>query len=123
MAPSARPTLHVLQSLWGMQGLRRPNCLHECLELIDGWQHLAWWERGFALWLARAAPTDSLCFACELGPPPYAITGPGGHERADRWADVRQLHALVRERWQRALNAVADSAPAVPASGIPATMT
>jgi hypothetical protein len=69
----------------------------------SGWLELfmGWWEEGFWLWRARAAPDDELVFNVELGPPPYAITGPDGGELSDRWDDALQLKDMVRDLWSR----------------------
>jgi hypothetical protein len=65
-------------------------------------QFMAWWEHGFRSWLGRAEKhTDSLTFTCELGPPPYAITGPDGRDRSDRWQDAQRLRDMVRACWTR----------------------
>jgi hypothetical protein len=64
-------------------------------------QFMAWWEHGFRSWLARAADTDSLTFTCELGPPPYAITGPDGRDRSNRWEDAQRMRDMVRACWTR----------------------
>ena len=42
-----------------------------------------------------------LTFLCELGPPPYAITGPDGAELSDRWQDALVMKDMVRALWQR----------------------
>ncbi len=52
-------------------------------------------------WLARPETPQSLSFTCELGPPPYAITGADGRELSDRWAEALKLQRLIREVWQR----------------------
>jgi hypothetical protein len=50
-----------------------------------------------------------LTFLCELGPPPYAITGPDGAELSDRWQDALVMKDMVRALWQRI---VEEDAPA-----------
>jgi hypothetical protein len=42
-----------------------------------------------------------LTFLCELGPPPYAITGPDGAELSDRWQDSLVMKDMVTALWQR----------------------
>ncbi len=63
------------------------------VELFQGW-----WEKGFRYWRQRMQPDATMNFLCELGPPPYGITGPDGYEIADRWEE-----ALVIKDWGRAL--------------------
>jgi hypothetical protein len=63
---------------------------------------LDWWEEGFRRWLARATGERPMAFTVELGPPPYAITGPDGAELSDRWDEAVLLKDLVRERWDAA---------------------
>ncbi|MBT2372665.1 sugar phosphate isomerase/epimerase family protein [Pseudomonas fluorescens] len=60
---------------------------------------LGWWRYGIEDWLARAERPDSLSFTCELGPPPYAITGSEGRDISDRWAEALLLKDLMREVW------------------------
>jgi peptide-methionine (S)-S-oxide reductase len=58
-----------------------------------------WWRYGIEDWLARADTPQSLSFTCELGPPPYAITGADGREISDRWAEALKMKALIRQVW------------------------
>ncbi len=74
---------------------------------------LGWWEEGFRLWRARAAPDAVLNFQCELGPPrDYAITGPDGYEMSDRWTEALVIRDRVQAIWQRLEKGAADSPPA-----------
>ena len=61
---------------------------------------LEWWRYGFLSWRRRAQPNATLAFVCELGPQPYAITGPDGNELADRWTQALLLREHVSEVWQ-----------------------
>jgi hypothetical protein len=69
----------------------------------QGWVGLFmdWWEYGMRSWKKRADPDATLTFLCELGPPPYAITGADGRELSDRWQDALVMKDMVRGLWDR----------------------
>ena len=62
---------------------------------------LGWWEYGFRSWRKRAGPNDDLAFTCELGPKPYAITGPDGNDTTDRWAEALLMKEKVERLWTK----------------------
>jgi hypothetical protein len=62
-------------------------------------QFMAWWAYGLRSWRQRAAPDDSLTFTCELGPKPYAISGPDGNDLSDRWEEAKLLKARIEALW------------------------
>jgi hypothetical protein len=62
---------------------------------------LGWWEYAIRSWKKRADPDATLTFLCELGPPPYAITGANGLELSDRWQDALVLKDKIRSLWDR----------------------
>lgn len=63
-------------------------------------QFHAWWERGLCGWRARAPSDATLTFLCELGPPPYAITGADGLELSDRWAETLNIFSSINNIWR-----------------------
>lgn len=74
-----------------------------------------WWKYGIEDWLSRTDAPGSLSFTCELGPPPYAITGADGRDITDRWAEALMLKALIQEVWKDCRNH--PGAPAATAHG------
>lgn len=60
-----------------------------------------WWEKGFRYWRQRMKPDATMNFLCELGPPPYGITGPDGYELVDRWDEALVIKDHVRKLWAR----------------------
>jgi hypothetical protein len=62
---------------------------------------LDWWAYGFRSWRRRASADDSLAFVCELGPKPYAITGPDGNDTTDRWLEALMLKSRIEALWRQ----------------------
>ena len=62
---------------------------------------LRWWEFGFRSFRRRAGINRAICFTCELGPKPYAITGRDGNDTTDRWAESLQMKTLVEDLYAR----------------------
>ncbi|MDZ4730430.1 MAG: hypothetical protein SH820_10870 [Xanthomonadales bacterium] len=62
-------------------------------------QFRAWWAEGMKLWRQSNPEDATLVFLCELGPPPYAITGADGRELSDRWEEALQIRAWVGSAW------------------------
>ena len=56
---------------------------------------LRWWDYGFRSFRRRAGPDVPICFTCELGPKPYAITGRDGNDTTDRWIESLMMKELV----------------------------
>jgi len=67
------------------------------------WERLFddWWQQGFRYWRARNADDAVLNFLCELGPPPYAITGRDGYELSDRWQEGLVIKKRVEQIWRK----------------------
>jgi len=80
----------------------------------QGWVALfmEWWEYAIRSWRKRAKPDAVLTFLCELGPPPYAITGPDGTELSDRWQDALVMKDMARSLWQRIVDEATPQATA-----------
>ena len=95
----------VLDRSWAFQGRVASN---EQVQVQIGFpqhkawvdQFAAWWDRGLASWRRRAGPDDTATFLCELGPPPYAITGADGLELSDRWAEALIIRERVQTIWE-----------------------
>lgn len=66
-----------------------------------------WWLEGFRSWQQRFAddPSARCVFLCELGPPPYAMTGSDGLELSDRWEEALTLKSWAEALWLEAANA------------------
>jgi len=58
-----------------------------------------WWKQGMRQWRERNDRDATLIFLCELGPPPYAITGPDQRELSNRWEEALQIKRWVEEIW------------------------
>ena len=96
----------ILDNAWGLHGRiasREQVQVSPGFLQHQGWVGLFmdWWEYAMRSWRRRAGPDATLTFLCELGPPPYAITGPDGAELSDRWAEALVLQDRVRALWQR----------------------
>jgi len=95
----------ILRHSWGFHG--RVASSEQVQVSLDFPQHQAWvrrftewWRYGIEDWLTRPDTPQSLAFTCELGPPPYAITGADGREISERWAEALKMQALIREVWE-----------------------
>src|ERR1700692_1211379 len=96
----------ILDNSWGLHGRiasREQVQISLGFPQHQGWVALfmGWWEYAIRSWRQRAGPDAVLTFLCELGPPPYAITGPDGAELSDRWQDALAMKDMVRALWQR----------------------
>ena len=96
----------ILDNSWGIHGRvasREQVQISLGFPQHQGWVELfmGWWEYAIRSWRKRAGPDATLTFLCELGPPPYAITGPDGAELSDRWQDALRMKDMIRALWQR----------------------
>jgi hypothetical protein len=57
---------------------------------------LDWWDYGFRSFRRREGVDREICFTCELGPKPYAITGRDGNDSTDRWAEALMIRDWVQ---------------------------
>ena len=98
----------ILDQSWSLQGRVANN---EQVQVQIGFpqhqkwlaQFTDWWEEGILSWRRRAAPDAALAFLCELGPPPYAITGADGRELSNRWEEALQIREIVTSLWTASL--------------------
>jgi hypothetical protein len=95
----------VLDRSWGLHGRvasREQVQIPISFKHHQQWVNLAfdWWRYGMASWLKRAKADDVLCFVCELGPQPYAISGADGYDLSDRWAEALTMKDRIRADWQ-----------------------
>ncbi|NWA24503.1 sugar phosphate isomerase/epimerase [Pseudomonas gingeri] len=98
----------ILRHSWGFHG-RVASC--EQVQVPSGFaQHrpwlelfLGWWRYGIEDWLSRPDTPASLSFTCELGPPPYAMTGADGLEISNRWDEALMLKERIRQVWNDSL--------------------
>ena len=96
----------VLRRCVGLQGriaTREQAQIQPAFERHQPWvnQFWAWWEQGFRYWRARKAPDAVMNFLCELGPPPYAITGADGWELSDRGVEALAFKDGVKKLWAK----------------------
>lgn len=96
----------ILDNAWGLHGRvasREQIQVSLAFPQHQGWVELfmGWWEYAIRSWRKRAGPDAVLTFLCELGPPPYAITGADGTELSDRWQEALQMKDMIRQLWQR----------------------
>ncbi|RXH33373.1 xylose isomerase [Bradyrhizobium nanningense] len=96
----------ILDNAWGMHG--RIASREQVQISISFPQHQGlvelftrWWAYGIRSWRRRAGPDAILTFLCELGPPPYAITGSDGKELSDRWHEALIMKDMIRELWNQ----------------------
>lgn len=64
------------------------------VQLFEGW-----WLRAMRQWRKRKPDDAVLNFLCELGPPPYGITGVDGYELVDRWEEALILKSTAERLW------------------------
>lgn len=96
----------ILDHAWGIHGRvasREQIQVSLRFPQHQGWVGLfmGWWDYAIRSWRRRAGPDAVLTFLCELGPPPYAITGPEGAELSDRWQEALLMKDMIRGLWRR----------------------
>ena len=96
----------ILDNTWGVHGRvasREQVQISLSFPQHQGWVDLfmGWWEYGLRSWRKRAGPDAIFTFLCELGPAPYAITGPDGAELSDRWAESLKMKEMIQALWAR----------------------
>jgi hypothetical protein len=96
----------ILDNSWGIHGRvasREQVQVPLGFSQHQGWVGLFmdWWEYAIRSWRRRAGPDAVLTFLCELGPPPYAITGADGRELSDRWQEALLMKDMIRGLWDR----------------------
>jgi hypothetical protein len=96
----------ILDNTWGLHGRvasREQVQVSLAFPQHQGWVGLfmGWWDYAIRSWRRRAPPDATLTFLCELGPPPYAITGADGAELSDRWAEALLMQDMIRALWRR----------------------
>jgi hypothetical protein len=107
IAPENHAMIHrILDNSWGLHG--RVASREQIQVQFNFSQHkdwldlfMGWWEYGIRSWKKRAGPDEVFTFLCELGPPPYAITGADGYELSDRWQEAVQMMDMIRDLWRR----------------------
>ncbi|MGJ7516783.1 sugar phosphate isomerase/epimerase family protein [Pseudomonas baetica] len=104
----------ILRHSWGFHGrvsngeqVQVPLSFAQHRPWLD--RFLGWWRYGIEDWLARPVASTSLSFTCELGPPPYSITGADGRDITDRWEEALLLKTLIREVWNSCQGSMAQS--------------
>jgi hypothetical protein len=96
----------ILDHSWGLHGrvasreqVQVPTGFAQHRRWVD--LFMGWWEYGMRSWYARAPEGATLCFVCELGPQPYAISGADGCDLSDRWMEALQMRSAVKDLWNR----------------------
>jgi hypothetical protein len=117
LPPAAEAALGALMRRAAMLDGRVSNGEQVQVDLLDPAhrEHVervaALWKRVMSGWLRGASRGDVFPFRVELGPPGYAIVGPGGREISDRWAQQRALRDLAVRLWNEAVAETRIGAP------------
>ncbi|MBX2859190.1 MAG: hypothetical protein KTR17_11045 [Cellvibrionaceae bacterium] len=93
------------EAIHGRVGTREQAQVASGFKQHEPWfqQFQDWWQEGFLLWQRRQSNKAARCvFLCELGPPPYAITGADGKELSTRWEEALALKATAEKLWREA---------------------